>query len=99
MVPILLENRKGVHMLKKMAPFILLFALYITPSFGQNINFEHNGSFIQKEALLEWKKNLEYQFSSIEVVGRAKTEKEEKESQKIRKILFHLKKILNILGK
>ena len=99
MASILLENRKGDHMLKKITPLLLLFALYITPSFTQDINFEQGKSFIQKEDLLEWKKNLEFQFSSIEVVGRAKTEEEEKESQKIRKILFHLKEILNTFDK
>ena len=81
MASILLENRKGDHMLKKITPLLLLFALYITPSFTQDINFEQGKSFIQKEELLAWKKNLEYQFSSIEVVGRAKTEEDENKKQ------------------
>ena len=89
-------------MLKKIIPFIILFTLNANNSLStESINLDtlknECRSLTQKEDLLLWKENLEQQFSSIEVVGRAKTEAEEKESQKIKKILFHLKQILNAL--
>ena len=48
---------------------------------------------------LKLKEIYEQELTSIEVVGREKSEKEEKRSQKIKRILFHLNHILKTLKK
>ena len=71
-------------------------------SFGNSQHLEiPTSSFKVSPEINEFQKLIEIyeqELTTLEVVGRAKSDQEEKRSQKIKKILFHLKHIIKALN-